>query len=313
VDVGITVHVAAHPGSEVQDRRQLERVRRYPKEFFQCLCDLVVERRHHTVQDLDQIEEHVFALIGDSKLLARVIFGLPRGGELGAQASGDAAHLVRRQRRVEPIEHELGNALLLAQDRAPRRFSGMRDEDRFNTQAADEREHLIQACAASFERAERILDAARLWACALLQKVLPPTADAMHFLGKVHDLKPGRKGAHQIARGRRRSPLHSRGKLDPRLRIAVSATDGAHPVLFHEVEERGAPLLAQDVADERAQGMHVLTQRCVLRRKKDLAAIHDEPWILTRAAPPRAVISAKVLRRRQKRLLAPARPATLGA
>ena len=109
-----------------------------------------------------------------------------------------------------------------------------------------------------------------------------------------------------------RSPLHARGELDPRLRIAVAATDGADAILFDEVEERGAALLAQDVAHERAQGMHILTQRCVLRREKDLAAIHDEAWILTRAGPASAVISARRLRRWQNRLLQPAQATPRG-
>jgi hypothetical protein len=32
--------------------------------------------------------------------------------------------------------------------------------------------------------------------------------------------------------------------------------------------------------------MYVLAQRCMLRRKKDLAAIHGEPSILPREEPP---------------------------
>src|ERR1700733_15421329 len=115
----------------------------------------------------------------------------------------------------------------------------------------------------------------------------------MHLLCKIDDLEPGRKGAHQVARRGRRPSLHARRKLDPGLWIAVAAADGQDAVLLHEVEERSAALFAQDLAHESPQGMHILAQRRVLRRKQDFATVHGEPPILTRAAgwarvkPPR--------------------------
>ena len=130
--VRVAVHIAADPGSEAQNGRQLERVRRHAIEFLQRLRDLVVERRHDAIQDLDEIEEDVFAFIGDCQLLARVILGLPRSRKLGAQPPCDAAYFVRGKRRIQPIKQQLRDALLLAQHRAARRLGRMRHEHRLN-------------------------------------------------------------------------------------------------------------------------------------------------------------------------------------
>src|ERR1700685_835105 len=70
IHVRIAVHVAAHPRAEANDRGQLERFGRNAVEFLERLADLIVERRHHAVEDLDEVEEHVLALICDGECLA---------------------------------------------------------------------------------------------------------------------------------------------------------------------------------------------------------------------------------------------------
>ena len=112
---------------------------------------------------------------------------------------------------------------------------------------------------------------------------MAPAADAVHFFREVDDLEPSREGAHEIARRVRRTALDASRKLNPRLRVAIAAADGAHTILLHEVKECSATLLSQDLPHQCAKRVHVLAQRGVLRRKKDLATIHDEPLILARA------------------------------
>ena len=107
VDVGIAVHVAAHPGAEADHVRQLERVRRHVVELGERLGELVVERRQDAVEDFGEIEHHVLALVGDREPLARVVFGLPGRGDLGAHAAPVLAQLLRRERRIEPVEQQL--------------------------------------------------------------------------------------------------------------------------------------------------------------------------------------------------------------
>src|ERR1019366_6723290 len=99
----------------------------------------------------------------------------------------------------------------------------MRHEDRLDAQAADEREHLIEARAPRPEHAQRVLDAAGLRSVALLQKVMTPTPDAVHFFRKIDHLKPGRKSAHEVPSRVRRATLHAGRKLNPRLRLANPA------------------------------------------------------------------------------------------
>ena len=55
---------------------------------------------------------------------------------------------------------------------------------------------------------------------------------------------------------------------------ALAPRDGAQPVPFDEFEELLAALIAQDLADEGAEGVHVLAQRSVLRRELNVLAIH---------------------------------------
>jgi len=160
----------------------------------------------------------------------------------------------------------------------------MSHEHRLYAQAADDCEHFLKVCTACFERPQRVLDTPRLRPRAFLEKILSAAADAMDFFGEIDDLKPGGKGADQIARRRGRPPLHARGKFDTGLRIPVATPDSADAVLFHKIEEGGATLLTQDLAYQRTQGVHILAQRGVLRRKKDLATVHDEPLILACAA-----------------------------
>ena len=117
VHVGIAVHVAADPGSEMQHRRAARPSRpAIAVNLLQRLRDLLVERRNHAIQDLDQIEQHVLALVRDSQLLARMILRLPTRRQLDADAAPEPPRLVRCQCGIEPVEQMLGDALLLAQD-----------------------------------------------------------------------------------------------------------------------------------------------------------------------------------------------------
>src|ERR1700693_5378551 len=78
VHVGIAVHVATRPGSEVQDGRHPCRAGVRAVELLQRLGDFLVERRHHAVQDLYQVEQDLLAFIRYREPFARQLLGLPR-------------------------------------------------------------------------------------------------------------------------------------------------------------------------------------------------------------------------------------------
>src|SRR6185437_15929726 len=107
----------------------------------------------------------------------RMIFRLPPGSELGPNAAPQRATIVRRERRIQPIEKELRDVLLLAQDRAAGALRGVRSEHGLDAQAADERQHVIERQTLFLQMRERRLHAARLRTFAVLHEVLAPPTD----------------------------------------------------------------------------------------------------------------------------------------
>ena len=98
----------------------------------------------------------------------------------------------------------------------------------------------------------------------------------MHFLRQVHDLEPGRESTHQVARNCRRPILHPDREFEGAFRFAFAAGDGRHAVLFHHREQLFSALLANDLADQRAEGVHVLAQGGVFGREFDVVSVHGE-------------------------------------
>src|SRR3982074_1860496 len=66
----------------------------------------------------------------------------------------------------------------------------------------------------------------------------------------------------------------SRASAGARLARAGAAADGGDAVELHQLEQLLPTLLAQNLAHERTERMHVLAQRLVLGRKVDVAAVH---------------------------------------
>src|SRR6516225_994887 len=271
--VRVAVHVAARPGAEVQDRRQAQRAAAGTVDLLERLGNLLIEGRHHAVQDLHQVEQDLLALIRHREPLARQLLGLPCRSELHADVVPDTARLIRREARVEQLEQPLRNALLLAQQRATVRLGGVRRQHRLDRERADELEHLLAAQPLGLECGERILDATGLRTLAVLEEIVAAAADAVHLLGEVHDLKPGGEGTHQVARQRGRAVPYAGRELRARLARARAATDRGDAVELDQLEQLLTALLAQNVADQRTEHMHVIAQRLVLGRKVDVAAI----------------------------------------
>ncbi len=123
IDVGIAVHVAAHPGAEAQQARHFDGLAEgLDQRGFQGF----VQHRHHPVQDMGDVEADVFALIVHIRAQRRGIGGLPGssqghaetgdvGGALAGRAlavqvvdqAGDHVHELRRQRRYERQFHHV--------------------------------------------------------------------------------------------------------------------------------------------------------------------------------------------------------------
>ena len=241
----------------------------------------------HELSYADQL-----ALIRDREPFTRQLLGLPRRGQLHADAVPDAAGFVRREGRVETFDQALCDAQLLAQQRPAAGFGRMRREHRLDGQTADELEDLRRGEALALQRGDRILHAAGLGPLTVLEQIFAAAPDAVDPFRQIDALEPGGEGAHHFARQRRRALAYTSRELGARLARAGAAADGGDAVQLHQLEQLLPALLAQDFAHERAERMHVLAQRLVLGRKVDVAAVH--PSILTgRCAVGRAPSSGQ--------------------
>ena len=170
----------------------------------------------------------------------------------------------------------LGDPLLFAQQGAAGRFRRVRREHRLDAQAGEQLENLAQSEARALQGGERVLDTSRLRPLTFPQEILAAAAHAMHLLREVDRLEPGGEGPHEIARQCRRTVTDARAELGARLLVAFAAANGGHAVELDQLEQLLAALLAQYLADQRAQRVDVVAQSRMLGGELDVAAIHDK-------------------------------------
>src|SRR5690606_31871650 len=68
--------------------------------------------------------------------------------------------------------------------------------------------------------------------------------------------------------------------------VALAPLDRGAPRRLDEIEQRFAPLLAHELADELAEPVHVLAQGLILFRKDDVGACDVFRWRSGHATPP---------------------------
>jgi hypothetical protein len=224
----------------------------------------------------------VLALVGDSEPLARVLRCLPAGGDLAADPVPDLVCLRGRARQAEAPEQQLGDLLLLAQDSAPGRFGRVRGEHRLDPDLDHETADLVEPEALQMQPRDGIDDAARLRGA--LVEILTAAADAMHLLRHVDHFEPQRERTHQVARLRSRNVAGADRELTGAFGTAVAARDRRLAVLLHRFEQCIAALLADHLADQRAEHVHVFAQLGVFERKGDVGARHGQVSARVRAS-----------------------------
>ena len=216
----------------------------------------------------------MFAFVRDRQPLAGIFGGLPAGRELGSNTLDRGMTLTRRLRRIQPVDQQPCDALLLAQQRTAGGLGRMRREDRLDADLPEQRLDLLQREAARTQLREALLQPARLWRAAVVH-VLPAPAHAMHLLRRVDHLEPGGKSADQLARLRRGAFLRSHHQLHAVFGVALAPADGGLPVTLDGIEDFVAALVPDHLADELAKRMHVVAKRRVLDREKYAFAGHD--------------------------------------
>ena len=95
-------------------------------------------------------------------------------------------------------------------------------------------------------------------------------ADAVHALGQVDRLEVGRERAHQVAGLLQFDAGERPGELGHR-RVGLAARDRGAAQALDLGEERRPALLGEDLADQRAEHLHVFAQQRVGRRELDHA------------------------------------------
>ncbi len=211
-----------------------------------------------------------------------MLFRLPRRCQLDANAVPDRAGFVGCQCRIEPIEHQLRDTLLFVEQRLARGFRRVRGEDRLDAQRAEQLEDFFETEALGFEGGDGIFDTAGLGAFAVFYEVVTTAADAVDTLGEIHHLKPGGKRTHKVS-GQGGGTVADTGRqFAARLLVSLAAPDRGYPVELDQLEKGFPTLLGENLAHESTQGVHVIAQRFVLRRKMDIATAHGEPSSLPR-------------------------------
>ena len=162
-----------------------------------------------------------------------------------------------RQRRIDPLDHQVGDALLVAQDRPARRLGRVRREYRVDGGLGQQPQDAVRIHAGRLEPEQAVTDAPGLRPIAAA--LVGPTApDPVDLLGQVDDLEPGRKRADQVARVLGCPVAGPDHEFHGRLRFAVAAADRGDPVRLHLLQQLLAPLVLQDLTHQSTQRMDVV-------------------------------------------------------
>ena len=233
-DVGIAVHVPADPGAKSQNRTggHFDLVR-----LVYRLLQLLGERRDDAVDDVRQIEDHVLELVHHCGTRGGVRIGLPRGSDFLANPRQCGALFIGRARRIQPLHQQAADHLLLFEQRAPRRFGGVRGEHGLDPQPLEEGGDLGRRDAGGSEPKGRALETAFL-RIARVAQVVAPAADAVNPFGEIDDLEVGGERADQ------RFGIARRQRAHQRVQLVVGPGDRGVPDALHELEERLTTLLA---------------------------------------------------------------------
>jgi len=251
-DVGVAVHVAAHPGPKAHNRAREVVGGVHGVSRAQRRRHGVVEGGNDFVDDVGEIEENVLDLVAHAPPYPRVLRGLPHESDLVPEAPGQCLFLGAGHTGViEAVDQDARHPLLLGEDGAPNGLGGVGSEDRFHEHVTEEFTNASDREAAGREAEDDVLEAARLRGARA--QIGAPPADAVDPLSHVHEREVGGEGASDLGR----LPGLETGQqvVQPAVRflVTVAPGPGGDPRRLHSVKKRVAPLLAQHVAEQGAK------------------------------------------------------------
>ena len=215
----------------------------------------------------------MLALVGHGEALARMVLGLPAGSQLGADLLPAGAPFGRRHGRIEPVQQQFGDALLLAQDGPPGGLRWMAREHRIDADPGEQSPHVVERLAVAGEPHHGVAEPAWLGLRGVVQ-VFAAAPDAVHLLGEIDHLEPGREGTHQVARLARIAAARAGQQFLLAAVVILAPADRRHAVALDQIKALLPALLQQDLADQGAQGMDILAQRGVFGGKLDILTVH---------------------------------------
>ena len=213
----------------------------------------------------------MLGLVAQSHAFLGALGRLPAGRHLLPHFAEHGLELVRREIRIHHVDEITCDAVLLAQQRATRDFRRMRREHGLDF---DRRERTLDLVCVDPLRLQLLadVDEAKRLGHGRVAQVRATAADAVHLLRHVDHLEVRRERANEIARSARCQRAEQRGELAIGVAVALALRDGELARGLDEIEQRLATLLAHELADERAQAVHVLAERAVLLGKEDIRA-----------------------------------------
>ena len=271
IDVGIAVHVAADPRSEMHDVRNLDVLAFLAINTVDGRAYVLVKRGHRAIQDVGYEEQHVLQFVRDRHAFGGVFRGLPAGRREQSNVLQRGVGLLRRHGRVEHVDQVFDDVLFLAQDRAAGCLRRVCRKHGLDRQRVEQRLQAFRVEAGRLEFHERVFESARLVDGDVAQVFSPP-ADAMHFLGGVHHLEIGRETAHELRGGAGFQVPDQRHEFFAGFLVTFAPPDRTEPRIFDHLEQRFAVLLSYEFADHRAERANVVAQGLVLLLEGDVLA-----------------------------------------
>ncbi|MCY1404607.1 hypothetical protein D9M71_198200 [compost metagenome] len=264
-DVGIAVAVAAHPGGEA-DRRRTQR-QALAGVLPEALVDLAEEVRQRLPERVLDDGEAPFRLVHRARPAAADFLGVPGLGDQLAQARLHPPAFLGQQVGVVLGRQLRGDGVVFLDQRAARHFGGMRGEHQLDLQPGDlggQLSGLVPGLAQARQQfgEHPVLEGLRLVGLA--------PADAVVLLGdigEVEELVERPRHRQQFVLGQ---AVQGRGELPRAFRRAAPGGLGALADQLDLVEEARAILVADGLAEQLAQLVHVLAQPGIDIR-------HDEP------------------------------------
>ena len=260
--VGIAVAIAADPGAETQERRQVQLVAR-AEALSQISFQRGIELGHLGQKCVAVIGEPIVDFVEDAQLGQSQHRRLPQSQHFAIEPDLQRIRLVGRQNdAVAPLQQPRDLALAI-ENAFPLHLGGMRGQHRAHQRIVEPARKRAATDPRLRQPIERVQETSDL-RCGARQRMDAAAAVLMHVLGDVHQMREIRKRPHDIEGLGDRELVEQRIQLafddGSLLRARAPKTNGGLPDRFDAREALLAGLRAQYVAQYAAEEARVFLE-----------------------------------------------------